>query len=207
MPKYVMRCGCGPATCLAWLGWMNVPDEATALRRSGHAIQNMEELEVAHSVMDHGKIYWEGELEFDLHYRLAKRTRDEYEAWKNRTKMEEMISVTKPKPDFETNTLDVVIEVVIMTSGYAYKARTTLKANAARKWFANHNMGTAEYILRKAKEQMLKGEYKGCQIWYDLEKDGAWSIKFIDVVDEPAPAPDPGPETTKPDEPEELTLF
>lgn len=205
-----MHCGCGPVTCLAWLGWMRVPNEATALRRSGHAIQNMTELGVAHPVMDHGKIYWEGEPEFSLYYRPAKATRDEYEAWKNRTKMEEMISVTKPRPDFETNKLDVVIEVVIMTSGYAYKARTTLKANAARKWFLDRNMGTAEYILRKAKEQMLKDdEYKGCKIWYDLESNGAWSIEFIDVVDKPAPKPEsePKPVATESIEPEELTLF
>jgi len=185
VPKYVMRCGFGPVTCLVWLGWMRVPDEKTALRRSGHALQNMLLTEVAHPVMDHAKIYWEGEPDFYFWFKEAKKTRNNYETWKNQERMEEMISVSKPKPDFATNKCDVIVEVIINSSQYDYIARIRISAKMARRWFLDHELKAADILLLRAKKQMLKGDYKGAKIWYRLDKPNSWLIKFIDVVDKP----------------------
>ncbi|NTU69749.1 hypothetical protein HGB13_02945 [bacterium] len=201
-----------PIGDLVWLGGMNYPNKEVALRRSGHALQNVVGLPVAHLVMDHGKIYWEGTPEFLEHLEQGILIRGKYDEWKqSKRNLRRMSKLVKAK-DLDVNPLDqdldLILSVIINNHGEDLSARIRVSVETARKHFRDHDRGTMEHILMRAKAD-IKKKHK-VSVFVNFDKRDQFLIKIVDIAREPVPAPEatPEPAPTPDNNPEPpLTLF
>lgn len=189
MARYIMFVSACSIGDLAWLGGMNYPDKDLALRRCGHALQNMLSLPVAHPIMDKGEIYWEGEPEFLEYLEQGILIRGKYDEWKqSKRNLRRMSKLVKSK-DFDIDPLDqsqdIILLVVINNHGEDLSARIRVSAKTARKWFRDRDRGTMEHILMKAKAD-IKKKY-GVSVFVNFDKRDQFLIKIVDIAREPEP--------------------
>jgi len=170
-----------------WLGKMNCLNKDVALRRSGHALQNVLDIPVAHLIMDNGEIHREGTPEFLEHLEQGILIRGKYDEWKqskrNLGRMSKLVKTKDLDVDPLDQSQDIILSVIINNRGEDLSARIRVSVETARKHFLDHDRGTLEHILMQAKAD-IKKKHK-VSVYVNFDKRDQYLIKIVDIAREP----------------------